>query len=156
MRYAHDGPKGFRLAFAFVRFILGVAHLSPIVVKDLGRGCISGGYSCEICCTNRLDLFESLRGFLSATCLDFWHDEGMRTESDPPLVDPQARHVPVHTQRPRHAGSTCNEASPFYFCLKTLSSRRADPTSESFLDSWNTASSIWGAHSSLTFPLWAS
>jgi hypothetical protein len=38
MRYAHYRPKGFRLALAFVVFILGITHLSPIVVKDLGRG----------------------------------------------------------------------------------------------------------------------
>jgi hypothetical protein len=44
MRYAHDRPKGFRLALAFMGFILGVAHLSPIVVKDLRRKCISEGY----------------------------------------------------------------------------------------------------------------
>src|SRR5712675_2413936 len=38
MRYAHYRPEGFRLALAFMGFILGIAHLSPIVIKDLGRG----------------------------------------------------------------------------------------------------------------------
>jgi len=42
MRYAHDRPKGFRLALALVGFILGVAHLSPIVIEDLERGTSTG------------------------------------------------------------------------------------------------------------------
>jgi len=57
MRYAHNRPKGFRLALALVGFILGVAHLSPIVIKD--------GFN----------LLESLRGFLRTICSDFRHDE---------------------------------------------------------------------------------
>jgi hypothetical protein len=45
MRYAHDRPKGFRLALAFMRFILGIAHLSTIVIKNLARGSSGGGYN---------------------------------------------------------------------------------------------------------------
>ena len=37
MRYAHYRPEGFRLAFAFMGFILGITHLSRIIIKDLVR-----------------------------------------------------------------------------------------------------------------------
>lgn len=93
MRYAHYRPEGFRLALAFMGFILGVAHLSRIVIKDLGRGGSARVTLEAIKHINRFNLFESLGGFLGACRLDFWHDE--RCESG---------HVPTHS--PSHAGST--------------------------------------------------
>ena len=75
MRYAHYRPEGFRLALAFMRFILGITHLSPIVVEDLGRGGSARVTREAIKYINRFNLFESLGCFLGAGRLDFWHDD---------------------------------------------------------------------------------
>ncbi len=90
MRYTHYRPEGFRLALAFMRFIFGITHLSPIVVKDLGRG---GSVSITLGAINYTDwfnFFESFRGFLRAGRLDFWHDKRC-----------ECGHVPTHS--PSHA-----------------------------------------------------
>ena len=57
MRYAHYRPQGFRLALAFMGFILGIAHLSPIVVKNLRSGGSAGVPSEEVL----YQLVQSLR-----------------------------------------------------------------------------------------------
>ena len=118
VRYAHYRPEGLRLALAFMGFILGVAHLSPIVIKDLGRGGSAGVTLESIKHTNRFDLFESLRGFLGAGRLDFWHDdENERCESGH-VHTAQVTPVRLVLQR----GQVCH---------KTLSFHRTSPTSES-------------------------
>jgi hypothetical protein len=116
VRYAHYRPEGLRLALAFMGFILGIAHLSPIVIKDLGRGRSARATLEAIKYTNRFNLFESLGGFLGAGRLDFWHDDkNGRCESG---------HVP-----PSHASSTLMQRGQV--CHKTLSFHRTSPTSES-------------------------
>lgn len=93
MRYAHYRPERFRLALAFMGFILCIAHFSPIVIKDLGRSRSARLILEAIKYTNWFNLFESFRCFLRASRLDFWHGES--GESGRPRAHPRPT---SHTQ----------------------------------------------------------
>ena len=143
MRYAHYRPERFRLALALMGFILSVAHLSRIVVENLGSGGSAGATLEILKHTNRLDLFESLGGFLGASCLYFRHDDERGERG----------HVPTHSPSHTAVGSTFATRRGFPHKIPSLP--RTSPTLESF-QLVEHRLLHQGVHRSPAYSLWAS